>query len=191
VDHDLAEATLLRAAGMPIPSAASGREASEDLPDVLFLEHAARMRRVAMRKFGIPAEAVDELVQDVFVTYLVNPPRVHDLRKYLIGGICNASRKYWAKRAGENRLFVNADVQEDIGPVSEDLFEGLSVRLLVGATLARLSQRCREALRLSYLGECSTVMAEVLSTTASNANYLVHVCRKRAKKIYDEIRQVR
>ncbi len=144
-----------------------------------------------MRKFGIPAEAVDELVQDVFVTYLVNPPRVHDLRKYLIGGICNASRKYWSKRAGENRLFVNAYVEENDGPASEDVFEGLSIRLLVGATLARLSQRCREALRLSYLGECSTAMAEVLSTTASNANYLVHVCRKRARKIYDEIGRVR
>jgi RNA polymerase sigma factor (sigma-70 family) len=163
----------------------------EDVADGLFLEHAPRMRRVAIRKFGIPPEAADELIHDVFITYLVDPPRVHDLRKYLIGGICNASRKYWSKRQGETRLFVKGEVDEDAAAVSEDIFEGLSIRLLVGATLARLSPRCREALRLSFLGECSIAMAQVLATTASNANYLVHVCRKRARKIYEEIERMK
>jgi RNA polymerase sigma factor (sigma-70 family) len=189
MDHQLAEAAVLRAAGTEVlphldtPAVITPGDAA----DALFLEHAPRMRRVAIRKFGIPVEAADDLVHDVFVTYLVNPAKVYDLRKYLIGGICNASRKYWSTRAGENRVFVTGEIDDDCATVPEDVFEGLSVRLLVGATLARLGRRCREALRLSYLGESSAAMAKALSTTAGNANYLVHVCRKRAREIYERI----
>ena len=150
------------------------------------------MRRVAIRKFGIPSEAADELVHDVFVTYLVNPARVYDLRKYLIGGICNASRKYWATRAGENRVFAPDEPDEGCAAVSEDVFEGLSTRLLVGAALARLGHRCREALRLYYLmGESSGAIAQVLETTSSNVNYVLHVCRKRARAICEELGRAR
>lgn len=170
---------------------APSQTSPDEAADVLYLEHAARMRRVAIRKFGVPPQAVDELIHDVFVTYLVDPPRVHDLRKYLIGGICNASRKYWSRRQGETRVFSDSEVDHDTVACSDDVFEGLSTRLLVGATLARLSDRCREALRLSYLGEGSTAMARALATTASNANYLVHVCRKRARKIYEQLGRVR
>lgn len=171
-----------------MPAAVSAADAA----DALFLEHAPRMRRVAIRKFGIPAETADELVHDVFVTYLVNPARVYDLRKYLIGGICNASRKYWATRAGENRVFAPSEPDEQLPAASEDVFEGLSTRLLVGAALARLGQRCRKALRLYYLiGESSSAIAEVLGTTAANVNYLLHVCRKRARAICEELGRAR
>ena len=174
--------------GEPVPATVS----AEDAADALFLEHAPRMRRVAIRKFGIPCEAADELVHDVFVTYLVNPARVYDLRKYLIGGICNASRKYWATRAGENRVFSPDEPDEESAAVAEDVFEGLSTRLLVGAALARLGQRCRKALRLYYLmGESSVAIAGMLETTAANVNYMLHVCRKRARAICEELGRAR
>ena len=193
MDREITETALLRGLqGAPANEPVLATVSAEDAADALFLEHAPRMRRVAIRKFGIPSEAADELVHDVFVTYLVNPARVYDLRKYLIGGICNASRKYWATRAGENRMFAPDEPDEACAAVSEDIFEGLSTRLLVGAALARLGQRCRKALRLYYLmGESSGAIAQALATTSSNVNYMLHVCRKRARAICEELGRAR
>ena len=77
--------------------------------------------------------------------------------------------------------------------VGEDaVLEGLSLRMMVGATLARLGARCREVLRRYYLEEEDTAsIAAALDTTASNVNYLMHTCRKKARKIYEEIGRAR
>src|SRR5690349_5525680 len=52
------------------------------------------LRAIAMRNFGVPRADAENLVHDVFLTYLSNPSNVRDLRPYLIGAICNASRQY-------------------------------------------------------------------------------------------------
>lgn len=48
----------------------------------------------------------------------------------------------------------------------EDLFEGVSLNLVVASTLAKLSSRCREALKRYYLdGEDTPTVAAALDLT--------------------------
>jgi DNA-directed RNA polymerase specialized sigma24 family protein len=62
----------------------------------------------------------------------------------------------------------------------------------MGATLARLGERCRDVLRRFYFdGESAGSIAETLETTAGNVHYILHVCRKKARFIYDELTRVR
>ncbi len=158
----------------------------------LYLEHAALVRRVAVRKFNVPPAEAEALVHDVFINYLVMPRQVAEehLRAYLVASICNASRNYWRARRTEARVFADdADVTR--APSRDDLVEGLARNLTVASTLAKLGARCRELLKRYYLrGEATPAVAAAMKTTASNVNYLMHVCRKRARAIYEEITRV-
>ncbi|HEX3580859.1 MAG TPA: hypothetical protein VH087_03795 [Thermoanaerobaculia bacterium] len=132
-------------------------------------------------------EHVDGLVHDVFATYLGNAAGVRgDVRRYLIGGICNAARGFWRSHEADRRLFCDDDCSEATA-VAEP-FDDMVALQLVAMTLARLGARCREALERYYLLDDDTpTIACALGTTASNVNYLMHVCRKRARAIYQEI----
>jgi RNA polymerase sigma factor (sigma-70 family) len=160
----------------------------------VYLEHSPLLRRVAIRKFGIPASDADTLVHDVFAAYIANPGAVRsDLRAYLIAAICNASRNYWRSKEMQERVFVDVgEPSEDAGVGDESFFEGLSLHLVMGATLARLGRRCRDVLRRFYFdGESAGSIAGTLETTPGNVHYMLHVCRKKARTIYDELTRVR
>ena len=160
----------------------------------VYLEHAFLLRRVAVRKFQVPEDDAETLVHDVFITYLADPTVVRsNLRAYLIAAICNASRNYWRSKRTHDRFFVDTDpAHEPLEPPDESFFDGLSLHLVIGAMLARLGDRCRDVLRRYYLeGEDTQTIAGALGTTPSNVNYMTHVCRKKARSIYDELTQVR
>jgi RNA polymerase sigma factor (sigma-70 family) len=161
-------------------------------PDEIYLQHAPLLRRVAIRKFNVPPAEAEALVHDVFVNCLLANRNVQtDLRGYLIASICNACRNYWRSRRCEDRLFTADSSTSDIAG-DTDILDGLATNLVVASTLAQLGSRCREALKRYYLnGEDTASIAAVLNTTAANVNYLMHVCRKRARSVYDQITRVR
>ena len=175
------------------PPAQSQLLASCGVIERVYLEHAPLLRRVAVRKFGIPAADADTLVHDVFAAYIANPGAVRsDLRAYLIAAICNASRNYWRSKEVQERFFVSGGDEPPDGLSDDSFFEGLSLHLVMGATLARLGERCRDVLRRFYFeGESAGSIAEALETTAGNVHYVLHVCRKKARYIYDELTRVR
>lgn len=157
----------------------------EDADDAVYLRHAPAMRRIAVAKFRVPLADVDNLVHDVFATYLARPLPVENLRGYLIGGICNASRQYWRRKGVEQRLFADAfeDVLHD-----DHVLDGLTVNLTVAATLARMDERCREILRRYYFDdETPDTISAAVNTSPGNVIYLLHICRKRARVIYEAI----
>jgi len=160
----------------PIPSAAE-----------VYVEHAPFLRRVAIRKFGVPPADAESLVHDVFISYLTDPRRVRtNLRGYLVVSICNASRKYWLSRNSESRIFDESVPVDDV--VVEETFAGLDRTLIVAATLARMPKRYRDVLKRYYLeGQDTKTIAAALGTTPANVNYLMHVCRVRARDIYAEL----
>jgi RNA polymerase sigma factor (sigma-70 family) len=165
----------------------SGFDDGSRSPDTIYLRYAPILRRIASRKYDVPAADVDSLVHDVFATYLTNPSSVSDVRAYLIGGICNAARDYWRERRHEVPLCGADGVSLD-----DQIFEGLAERLTVAATVARLRSRCREVLRRYYFeGESKEAIADAISTTPRNVLYLLFVCRGRARKIYETLTQVR
>ncbi|HEV8436075.1 MAG TPA: helix-turn-helix domain-containing protein [Thermoanaerobaculia bacterium] len=91
-----------RPSGSPTPSELL---ASCGVIERVYLEHSPLLRRVAVRKFGIPPSDADTLVHDVFAAYIANPGAVRsDLRAYLIAAICNASRNYWRSKEMQERV---------------------------------------------------------------------------------------
>ena len=148
---------------------------------------------MAVRKFSVPQVEAEALVHDVFINYLVTPRKVADghLRSYLVASICNASRNYWRARQTEARAIAVGAYDLSRAASSDDTLDGLSRNLLVASTLAKLGARCREVLHRYYLcGETTPKIAAAMATTASNVNYLMHVCRKRARAIYEQISRV-
>lgn len=159
--------------------------------DQAYLEHAVLLRRIAIRKFRVPHTDAEALVHDVFINCLASSRNVRtDVRAYLVGAISNACRNYWRSRNSEARVFADPGRTEDILH-DEDLFEGVAANLLVASTLARLGVRCREALKRYYLnGEDSSAVAAALDTSPGNVNYIMHVCRKQARAIYERLTRV-
>jgi RNA polymerase sigma factor (sigma-70 family) len=159
----------------------------------LYLDHAALLRRVAVRKFDVPAAEAEALVHDVFINYLVAPRGVadHHLKAYLVASICNASRNYWRARHVEARVFAAGGCDVSRAASHDQALEGLARNLAVASTLAKLGARCREVLNRYYLrGETTPAVAAAMKTTASNVNYLMHVCRKRMRTIYEQMTRV-
>lgn len=162
--------------------------------ETIYLEHAPLLRRVAIRKFGIPKPDADTLVHDVFAAYIANPGAVRsNLRAWLIAAICNASRNYWRSHKLQQKFFAPCpETKEATAPaLGETFFDGLSLHLVIAATLARLGRRCRDVLRRYYFdGEDSASIALSLETSPGNVNYIMHGCRKKARRIYEELTKV-
>jgi RNA polymerase sigma factor (sigma-70 family) len=157
--------------------------------DRLYETYCPLLRRIAMRKFNIPRADVDELVQDVFATYLTHAGRVRELRPYLIGGICNAARQYWREADAERQVFCDADV---CSAMSDDaVLESLIRNTLMSAALSRLGASCRETLRRFYLeGESAISIAASRDTTQNSIHQLLSYCRGRARKAYRAMKEI-
>lgn len=174
-----------RAAGAPEeqPHGSAGAGAAGSVHD-LYLEFAPLLRHIAIRRFGVPSEDADALVHDVFATYLADPTHVAAVRRYLVGGICNASRQYWRRRD----RYVDLDEADAVAVIDDRMDDKTATRLDVARALSRIGPRCREALRRHYLdGESTATIAAELDTTRTNVNYLLHVCRKRARAALEHL----
>ncbi|HET9146357.1 MAG TPA: sigma-70 family RNA polymerase sigma factor [Sphingomicrobium sp.] len=145
------------------------------------------LRRIAIRKFQIPMGDVDELVQDVFATYLTHIARVRAIRPYLIGGICNAARQYWREAEAARNVFCDTDSE----PASRDdaMLDAIIRNSLMSAALARLGPSCRETLRRFYLdGESAIDIASSRATTQNSILQILSYCRRRVRAAYREMR---
>lgn len=112
--------------------------------DAIYDTYAPLMRRIAVAKFGISANDAADLVHDVFATYLVNPSRVTELRPYLIGAICNASRSYLRRKAAKDAVCSGLD--DCLAASDQGLLDAVVRDVLVGRILGRLGRSCRDVL---------------------------------------------
>lgn len=172
-----------------LPSAVVGADVCDPGFDELYEAYFPLLRGVAMRKFGIPRDDVDELVQDVFATYLTHADRVRELRPYLIGGICNAARQYWRQADARKNVFCDADVCS--AAVDDAVLGPLIQNTLISAALSRLGKSCRETLRRFYIdGESATSIAKSRATTQNSIHRLLNYCRGRARQAYRAMSEV-
>lgn len=136
-DRDLYPAQAVPAAdNVPAVAAAqTGAAAQDSALGAVYDEYLPLLRKIAMRKFGVPRADVDSLIHDVFTTYLVQQVRVRELHPYLVGAICNASREYWRKANRDRDFFADAAV----GTVAVDdlILESVAQNLLVRSALSR------------------------------------------------------
>jgi RNA polymerase sigma factor (sigma-70 family) len=149
----------------------------------LYSEHAGLLRTTAKFRHRIPPEDIDELVHDVFVSWLERQPRVNDLRAYFLAATNNACMYYWRKRSRSVPLLEeHAEMRDDSSAIAVDRW---IVHLSLAAMLAELGPKCRETLRRYYLEQQPPeAIAANLETTRKYVFQLLHTCRKQAREIY-------
>ena len=170
-----------------------GPRGDEDAPaagpgvvEDLYREHCSLLREIAEKKFNIPPPDAESVVNDVFTAFVVRRAAVRDARKWLIGAVCHASRAYW--RSVARTIPLPSDVAEYVDPKSPGLEGRIVDRVTMATALSRLAPKCRETLRMYYAeGYSAAEIAEQLGTSSGYVMQLLHTCRKRARKAYDEL----
>lgn len=171
---------------------ASAAEALDDAGaefDALYTTYTPVLRKIAMRKFGIPPRDADDLVQDVFASYLANRAAVRELHPYLVGAICNASRQY--RRRDDASPFSPRPEHRECGATADDeLLDGVTRNLVIRTTLARLGESCRDTLAQFYLlGETTVAIAARRQKSPNYICRLLNYCRNRARSVYAAMNQ--
>lgn len=158
------------------------QKTDQEIEDVYRL-HFNLLRYLACQRFRIPEGDAENLIHEVFVGYLSSVSQIRDVRSWLVGAMCNASRNYWR---GHGRLeALPADYGKRSDPASDDLDESVAIRITIRETLSRMHQKCRDTLRLRYYDGCSAIeVARQLDTTSGYAEKLISKCLKRAHEIY-------
>jgi RNA polymerase sigma factor (sigma-70 family) len=152
----------------------------------VYLQFAPLLRKIAVRKFGIPLAEAEPLVHDVFATYLTHSREVNNVGPYLIGGICNASRHYLRRTDAREAIFCG-EVPCAAAP-TESILEEVERKLLLRRLLARVGSRCRDLLHRYYLiGESTSAIAGALQFKPMTVLISLSKCRKRALAAYHAI----
>jgi RNA polymerase sigma factor (sigma-70 family) len=155
-----------------------------------YLQFAPLLRKIAVRKFGIPLAEAEPLVHDVFATYLTNVDEVNEVGPYLVGGICNAARHYLRRADATDAIFCG-EVPCAAAP-TESILQEVERKLLVGRLLARIGSRCRDILYRYYLaGESTQSIAGALQFKPMTVLISLSKCRKRALEAYQAMTERR
>lgn len=151
-----------------------------------YLQFAPLLRKIAAAKFGIPPHDAEPLVHDVFATYLAYAADVHDVRTYLIGGICNAARHHLRRTDAKDALFCGED--PCAATPTESILAEVERKLLLRRILARIGGQCREILRRYYLhGETTQSIACTMDYKPTTILIFLSKCRKKAQTAYRAI----
>ena len=147
-----------------------------------YLQYAPRLRKVAMAKFGIRQEDAEGLVQDVFATFFMHAANVEQVERYLIGAICNASRKHLQR--ADSAVVVCAE-HPCMAIPGDGLLRQLERKQILARVFARIGSRCRDLLRRYYMrGEATAAIARDLESTPGSVLVNLHKCRRRAMTAY-------
>lgn len=164
-------------------SSAETRNGTDVSFDDAYRLHADLLRDIAERKFHVPSSDAEALVNDVFTSFLMRSGSVRDLRRWLIGAVCHASRGYWRMESRTEPLPPDIDKRED--PVESNLEARLVNTMTLAIAVSRLGEKCRCTLQMYYAeGYSAAEIAEELGTTTGYVMQLLHTCRKRAREIY-------
>ena len=178
------EKAAARAAAAPVPAS----PAAEDV-EALYIEHRNLLLYVACRKFRIPDCDAENLIQEVFLSFLQTGTKIDNIRAWLVAAMCNASRHYWRAQGRVESLPDNFNDQSD--PGTHGLADQFAMKMTVRQALDYLQPRCRETLWLHYIeGRSAGDVARELETTNRYAEKLIHNCLKRVREIYMSITAV-
>jgi RNA polymerase sigma factor (sigma-70 family) len=72
------------------------------LPEELYATYYPLLRHIAEQKFRVPEGDADDLVQEVFLKFLLSGP-VEKPRPFLVAAVSNACRTYWRREAKFDR----------------------------------------------------------------------------------------
>lgn len=158
----------------------------EDAFETLYVEYGALLRGVAMRRYGVPPDQAEEMVQDCFMSYLQRYTYVRDARAWLYGAVRHRCIDYLRVRGREIPLEPEHDAAID--ERAELRRDGIIRQLTFSAVLARLGDKCRETLHGLYRGENQKVLAKKLSTTPGYVDQLISTCRRLAVDVFRSLK---
>jgi len=158
--------------------------------EALYNEHRTLLLFIACRKFRIPDCDSENLIQDVFLSYLQTGTKIDNVRAWLVAAMCNASRHYW--RAQGRTESLPDDMTDRLDPTSQGLAETVAMQMTIHQALGYLAEKCRHTLNLHYFeGRSAVEVATALDTTPRYAEKLIHNCLQRVRQIYISITTVK
>ena len=162
---------------------------AEDI-GVMYVEYRMLLLSVGCRKFRIPECEAENLIQEVFLSYLQAGTRIENAKAWLVAAMCNASRHYW--RAQGRTESLPDDYGERCDPSSNGVADRVAQELTLHQALDYLQPRCRQTLYLHYFeGRSAGDVAREMETTNRYAEKLIHNCLKRVREIYLSITAVK
>lgn len=154
-----------------------------DEVETLYVAHRALLLYVASRKFRVPESDAENLIQEVFLSFLQTGTKIANVRAWLVAAVCNASRHYWRSQGRTESL--PDDFNDQCDPDSRRLADQFATQMTVRQALRYLQPRCRETLWLHYFeGRSAGDVAREMDTTTRYAEKLIHNCLKRVREIY-------
>lgn len=153
--------------------------------EAVYAKYFELLVQIASFKFQVPDPDAEGLVHDVLISYLKKSRIIVDLRPWLIGAICYASRHYWRLNG---RTVTVADVEAELDradPASLRILDSLPDQLAAREALECLTPRCQELLHMRYFEGCTIPeIAARLNVKSKYAAKLISKCLRRAEKLY-------
>jgi RNA polymerase sigma factor (sigma-70 family) len=163
---------------------------SSDEVEILYVEHRTLLLFVACRKFRVNEVDAENLIQEVFLSFLQTNTKIENVRAWLVAAMCNASRHHWRSMGRTEPLPDDFSNQSD--PGTHGIADRFAMEMTIQKVLGYMQPRCRETLRLHYFeGRSAGDVAKELETTNRYAEKLIHNCLRRAREIYNNITVVR
>jgi RNA polymerase sigma factor (sigma-70 family) len=151
----------------------------------VYRHHYGLLWSIAAGKFRVPQADAENVVHDVFVSFVRQHRRVANFRAWLVSAVCDASRTYW-KRQG--RVALEELPSGDAAPrdaASSRLDTIALARIDSGAVMSSLNPRCREILSLHYFDELSAPeISRLFGTTERYAKVMLHRCLCAARRVF-------
>jgi RNA polymerase sigma factor (sigma-70 family) len=154
--------------------------------EAIYAQYFDLLVQIATFKFRVPDSEAEALAHDVLMSYLKKMKTVCDLRPWLIGAICYASRHYW--RLNGRTVGEEPDIEFDrVDPASLRILDSLPDQLAAREALECLTPRCREVLRMRYFDGCTVAeVAAHFGVKPKSAQKLITKCLRRAERLYGE-----
>lgn len=154
--------------------------------EAIYEQYFGLLVQISVFKFRIPESDAEALVHDVMCSYLRRSAAVLDLRSWLIGAICFASRHYW--RLNGRTVAAEAEAEaERPDPASLRIIDSLTDQLAAREALECLTPRCQQVLHLRYFEGCTVAeVAGRIGVKPKSAQKLITKCLRRAEKLYNE-----
>ncbi|HYO77150.1 MAG TPA: sigma-70 family RNA polymerase sigma factor, partial [Thermoanaerobaculia bacterium] len=154
--------------------------------EAVYEQYFGLLVQIASFKFRVPDSEAETLVHDVLISYLRKADTVLDLRSWLVGAICHASRHYW--RLNERTVSPEAESELDrVDPSSLRIIDSLTDQIAAREALECLAPRCREILHMRYFEGCTIAeVATRLGVKTKYAQKLISKCLRRAERLYGE-----
>lgn len=157
-------------------SASHPAEGLEQVVESILLELQPRMQRT-LRHYQIPAQDAEDLVQEIFVSFVRCYPKVENPEAWLTSALTYQCRLYWRQRRRQICDAVDTCILEILAEHEPPAAERDDRIRDLEKFLCRIPPRCRKLLRLRYgLGFTSKELAGELGYQHSSVSNIVRRC---------------